>query len=231
MLLRFAAAAAACSSPSPHVDRLPLSTFAPPADEAAWEPAIWPQPYSLTKDCSSKAAVSLQGARLGSITVLAGDKAGGAAYVEQAWALAQERDWSNCTGGGADGGRAMVQSARLKLLAGALHASGRLRCRTASCSGPLPPPSRARGAAAGCSVSVTVKDASVDPAAYTAATDESYRLHISGEGGIAIEAASVVGVNWALASLASLAAPAGVEGAAECEIGCLPITGAAVASA
>lgn len=79
-------------------------------------------------------------------------------------------------------------------------------------------------AGAGLSLSVTVEDGSLDPAGYTAATDESYRLQISEEGGIAIEAATVVGVNWALASLASLAAPAGVEGAAECEIGCLPIS-------
>lgn len=65
-------------------------------------------------------------------------------------------------------------------------------------------------------ITIRVENANcTNPGCYTHATDESYFLEVTTAGAV-IHAATLVGVNWALASLASLA-----DGA--CKLACLPI--------
>lgn len=196
----------------------------------------------MSSDCAGGDSLSLRGARLAGVDVQAGDRQAGEAYVRRAWELAQQHDWPNCTAGDDDaaaGERRRLLAwhwCRVQGGAGCLpngHPTGggwrRLQRRAphvhphahpAHNTRP-PTPTHAR---AGPSVYVTVQEADcVDPACFTAASDESYELRLSADGNISIAARSIFGVNPALASLASLAAPAGVEGAEECEVGCLPI--------
>ncbi|PRW50867.1 glycoside hydrolase family 20 isoform A [Chlorella sorokiniana] len=71
--------------------------------------------------------------------------------------------------------------------------------------------------ASGPAVQVVVRDAScATPACYTTATNESYSLSISKQGGVQIEAQTLIGVSHAFSSLASLAS-------ADADVSCLPI--------
>lgn len=70
---------------------------APSALDAARTPGtVWPKPQAMTTDCSSAQTLSLRGAEV-QVEVQAGQREPAARYVEAAWRLAREKDWSYCT--------------------------------------------------------------------------------------------------------------------------------------
>jgi hypothetical protein len=156
------------------------------------------------------------------VQIRSGDQQAAGDYVRKAWRLAQQ-DWSVNSAG-------EQVSVPLDPLVSVLHRlppllpvvvlhptqtnpTYILPARPCCC----PHAAMAMTGASGPAVQVVVRDAScATPACYTTATNESYSLSISKQGGVQIEAQTLIGVSHAFSSLASLAS-------ADADVSCLPI--------